>query len=73
LVRNQEIDQYLVQEFPPYPGEGDATACVCSDVWAQVESEDKLGCARGVVWAIIFEAVLAAAGMICWKFHLWPR
>jgi hypothetical protein len=42
--------------------------------WAELEefrSEHGLGCARGVLWALIFEAALViAAAAIYWKFHL---
>lgn len=65
----RNADQYEVEEFPPCPGEGD----VCFRDWVELESEDKVGCARGIVWAIIFEAALAAAALIYWKFHLWPH
>jgi hypothetical protein len=30
-------------------------------------NEDKLGCARGVVWAFVFEAALIVAIIILWK------
>jgi hypothetical protein len=36
-------------------------------------SENKLGCARGVIWAFIFEAALIIAIAIFWKFRLLPR
>ena len=35
-------------------------------------NEDKLGCARGVIWAFVFEAAVIAAISIFWKLHfLW--
>jgi hypothetical protein len=37
----------------------------------EFRSEHGLGCARGVLWALIFEAALViAAAAIYWKFHL---
>jgi hypothetical protein len=33
----------------------------------QLEAEDKLGCARGVLWSLIFEAALVAAAVLVWK------
>jgi hypothetical protein len=39
----------------------------------QLEAEDKLGCARGVLWAIVFEAALGFAGVLYWKFHFLQR
>jgi hypothetical protein len=35
--------------------------------------EDKLGCARGVVWALVFEAGLVVAALIYWKLRLFAR
>jgi hypothetical protein len=32
--------------------------------------EDKLGCARGVVFALTFQLVLVVVGTLCWKFLL---
>lgn len=32
-------------------------------------SEDKLGCARGVIWAFVFEAALIIAIAIFWKLR----
>jgi hypothetical protein len=29
-----------------------------------------LGCARGVLWALLFEAGLVIAALACWKLHL---
>jgi hypothetical protein len=39
----------------------------------QLYREDKLGCARGVVWALIFEAGLVVAALIYWKLRLFAR
>jgi hypothetical protein len=33
-------------------------------------SENKLGCARGVIWAFVFEAALIIAVAIFWKLRL---
>jgi hypothetical protein len=32
------------------------------------EREDKLGCARGVIFAFAFQAVLGIGVALCWKF-----
>ena len=32
-------------------------------------SEDKLGCARGVIWAFVFEAAMLIAIAIVWKLR----
>ena len=39
----------------------------------QLYREDKLGCARGVVWALVFEAGLVVAAVVYWKLHLFAR
>ena len=39
----------------------------------QLYREDKLGCARGVIWALVFEAGLVIAAVIYWKLHLFAR
>lgn len=36
-------------------------------------NEDKLGCARGVVWAFVFEAALIVAIAIFWKLRFSMR
>jgi hypothetical protein len=36
-------------------------------------NEDKLGCARGVIWALVFEAALIAAIAIFWKLRFFWR
>jgi hypothetical protein len=45
----------------------------CSADAKQLYREDKLGCARGVVWALIFEAGLVIAAVIYWKLRLFAR
>lgn len=35
----------------------------------QLYDEDTLGCARGVVWAVIFQAALVIAVAVGWKLH----
>ena len=45
----------------------------CSVDAEQLYREDKLGCARGVVWALIFEAGLVIGVLVCWKLHLFAR
>jgi hypothetical protein len=36
-------------------------------------NEDKLGCARGVMWALVFEAALIVAIAIVWKLRVSMR
>ena len=36
-------------------------------------NEDKLGCARGVIWAFVFEAALIVAITIFWKLRFFWR
>jgi hypothetical protein len=36
----------------------------------QVYYEDKLGCARGIVFAFAFQAVLLIVAAVCWKLIL---
>ncbi len=43
---------------------------VWSDAPEQVYYEDKLGCARGVVFAFGFQAVLLVVAAVCWKLIL---
>jgi hypothetical protein len=45
-------------------------ADVCSDDPEQVYYEDKLGCARGIVYAFAFQGVLAAIVILCWKLFV---
>jgi hypothetical protein len=39
----------------------------------QWEAEDRLGCVRGVLWSLIFEAALAAGAVLYWKFHFFSH
>jgi len=39
----------------------------------QLEVEDKLGCARGVLWSLIFEAALVAIAVLLWKCHFFSH
>jgi hypothetical protein len=39
----------------------------------QLEVEDKLGCARGVLWSLIFEAAMAAGAVLLWKCHFFSH
>ena len=39
----------------------------------QLEAEDKLGCARGVLWSLIFEAALVAIAVLLWKCHFFSH
>jgi hypothetical protein len=41
--------------------------------WERIESEDRLGCARGVVWAIVFEVAMVIAAAVYWKFRHMPH
>jgi hypothetical protein len=40
---------------------------------ALLYSENKLGCARGVIWAFVFEATLIIAIAIFWKLRFFLR
>ena len=42
-------------------------ADVCADNPEQVYYEDKLGCARGIVFAFAFQAALVGVVVLCWK------
>jgi hypothetical protein len=42
-------------------------ADVCPDDPEQLYYEDKLGCARGVLFAFAFQAALVVALAVCWK------
>ena len=43
---------------------------VCADNPEQVYYEDKLGCARGVVYALAFQAALVVIAAVCWKLFI---
>jgi hypothetical protein len=43
---------------------------VCSDNPEELYYEDKLGCARGVVFALAFQGLFVAVAAICWKLLL---
>ena len=45
-------------------------ADVCSDDPEQIYYEDKLGCARGIVFSFAFQAALVAVVVLCWKIFL---
>ncbi|MGB8539437.1 MAG: hypothetical protein WCD57_23640 [Acidobacteriaceae bacterium] len=45
----------------------------CSVDAEQLDRKDQLGCARGVVWALVFEAGLVVAALIYWKLRLFAR
>jgi hypothetical protein len=38
--------------------------------WEEFQSEDSLGCARGVLWSLGVEAALVIAAGIYWKFRV---
>jgi hypothetical protein len=42
-------------------------ADVCPDDPEKLYYEDKLGCARGVLFAFAFQAALVVALAVCWK------
>jgi hypothetical protein len=45
-----------------------------ADVWSddpeQIYYEDKLGCARGIVFAFAFQAALVAVAVLCWRIFI---
>jgi hypothetical protein len=45
-------------------------ADVCADDPEQIYYEDKLGCARGIVFAFVFQAGLVAAAVLCWRLFI---
>jgi hypothetical protein len=45
-------------------------ADVCSDNPEELYYEDKLGCARGVVFALAFQGALVVLAAVCWKLFL---
>jgi hypothetical protein len=45
-------------------------ADVCAGEPEKVYYEDKLGCARGIVFAFAFQAALVAVIVLCWKLVL---
>jgi hypothetical protein len=42
-------------------------ADVCTDNPEQLYYEDKLGCARGIVFAFAFQVALVGVAVLCWK------
>ncbi len=46
---------------------------VCPAELEHLYQEDKLGCARGVLWALVFEAGVVIAALAYWKLHLFAR
>jgi hypothetical protein len=40
---------------------------VCQDNPEQTYTEDKLGCARGIVFAFAFQGLLLGIGSVCWR------
>lgn len=45
-------------------------ADVCTDNPEQLYYEDKLGCARGIVFAFAFQVALVGVAVLCWKLLL---
>jgi hypothetical protein len=46
------------------------TAGIFLDELEEFHSEDRLGCVRGVLWSMVFEAALVIAAIIYWKLRL---
>jgi hypothetical protein len=46
---------------------------VCPAELEHLYPEDRLGCARGVLWALVFEVGLVIAALVYWKLHLFAR
>jgi hypothetical protein len=67
-VDDYRADPYLVDDLPACAYDADPF----SDYWKQVQSHDMLGCARGIVWALLTEAVLAIVALLFWELRLWP-
>lgn len=61
--------QYEAEAALTRPG----LANVRSIDWRELESEDPVGCARGVVWAIVFEFALVIAAVVYWKLSHLPH
>jgi hypothetical protein len=80
----QRMYQYETGSHPPVEEPGPMDNGSNEETFPQVANvrsvdpellynEDKLGCARGVIWAFVFEAVVIAAIAIFWKLRfLWP-
>ena len=45
-------------------------ADVCTDNPEQIYYEDKLGCARGIVYALAFQGTVVAVATLCWKLFI---
>lgn len=45
-------------------------ADVCTDNPEQIYYEDKLGCARGIVYAFAFQGAMFAVATVCWKLFI---
>ncbi len=45
-------------------------ADVCTDNPEQIYYEDKLGCARGIVYAFAFQGAMVAVASLCWKLFI---
>jgi hypothetical protein len=67
-VSTHHGDQYLIGDL----SSGAHVVGTTYDEWREMEEEDRLGCARGILWAIVFEIMMAAVGLLSWKLHLWP-
>jgi hypothetical protein len=39
----------------------------------QIDCEDHLGCARGVLWSLVFEAAVVIAIAVYWKLRMFLR
>ena len=49
------------------------TALVCSEDRERLYREDKLGCARGVFWVLVFQVVTVVAVAVCWSLYILLR
>jgi hypothetical protein len=52
-----------------HAGLPDAAGIFPDDV-EELDEEDRLGCVRGVLWSLVFEAALVIAAVIYWKVRL---
>jgi hypothetical protein len=75
-VLSERVYKSLEATQPAGAANGSKTLYVidgCSVDAKQLYREDKLGCARGVIWALVFEAGLVIAALIYWKLRLFAR
>jgi hypothetical protein len=63
------VPRGVTNQFEAELHEGDRQLLRAND-WEEFQSEDSLGCARGVLWSLVFEAALVFAGAIFWIIRL---